>query len=191
MTSAVDIGLLILRCAVAAVCLAHGVNHIFGGGKIAGTARWFNSLGMKPGIVHAWVASLTEIGSGLLLGLGFLTELGAAGLLGTMVVAWVTNHARNGFFIFRPGEGYEYVMILSACAVGLAGTGPGRWSVDHVLGLFDPPTWGWFVAACGVGAGGAAALLALCWRPASFPVRWLERRNVKSAVGSSGDSVSP
>jgi len=161
MTSAVDIGLLILRCAVGAVCLAHGVNHIFGGGKIAGTARWFNSLGMKPGIVHAWVASLTEIGSGLLLGLGFLTELGAAGLLGTMLVAWVTNHARNGFFIFRPGEGYEYVMILSACAVGLAGTGPGRWSVDHVLGLFDPPTWGWFAAACGVGAGGAAALLAL------------------------------
>src|SRR4029077_10207287 len=71
MTGAVDIGLLILRCAVAAVCLAHGVNHIFGGGKIAGPARWFTSLGMKPGIVHAWVASLTEIGSGLLLGLGF------------------------------------------------------------------------------------------------------------------------
>ena len=68
------------------LCLAHGVNHIFGGGKIAGTARWFNSLGMKPGIVHAWVASLTEIGSGLLLGLGFLTELGAAGLLGTMLL---------------------------------------------------------------------------------------------------------
>jgi hypothetical protein len=64
-------------------------------------------------------------------------------------------------------------------------------SVDHVLGLFDPPTWGWFAAACGVGVGGAAALLALCWRPASFPVRWLERRNVKSAVGPSGDSVSP
>jgi putative oxidoreductase len=169
MTSAVDIGLLILRCAVAAVCLAHGVNHIFGGGKIAGTGRWFNSLGMKPGIVHAWVASLTEIGSGLLLGLGFLTVFGAAGLLGTMVVAWVTNHARNGFFIFRPGEGYEYVMILAACAVGLAGTGPGRWSVDHVLGLFDPPTWGWFAAACGVGVGGAAALLALCWRPNARP----------------------
>jgi putative oxidoreductase len=90
-------------------------------------------------------------------------------VLGTMLVAWVTNHARNGFFIFRPGEGYEYVMILSACAVGLAGTGPGRWSVDHVLGLFDPPTWGWFAAACGVGAGGAAALLALCWRPHASP----------------------
>jgi hypothetical protein len=21
------------------------------------------------------------------------------------------------------------------------------WSVDHVLGLFDPPTWGWFATA--------------------------------------------
>src|SRR5260370_421782 len=169
MHSSVDFGLLILRFAVAAVCLAHGVNHIFGGGKITGTGRGVSSLGVNPGILHAWVASLTEIGSGLLIGLGFLTVLGAAGLLGTMVVAWVTNHVRNGFFIFRPGEGYEYVMVLSACAVGLAGTGPGRWSVDHVLGLFDPPTWGWVAGACGGRVGGAAGLRAPCLRPHASP----------------------
>ena len=50
-----------------AVFLAHGINHIFGGGKIAGTGRWFESLGMKPGLLHAWTASLTEIGAGGLL----------------------------------------------------------------------------------------------------------------------------
>jgi putative oxidoreductase len=176
MTSAVDIGLLILRCAVAAVCLAHGVNHIFGGGKIAGTGRWFDSLGMKPGIVHAWVASLTEISSGLLLGLGFLTELGAAGLLGTMVVAWVTNHARNGFFIFRPGEGYEYVMILSACAVGLAGTGPGRWSITSSACSIRPPGGG-----SPPPAESAPVAPRRCLCSAGDPVlvlRWLERHDV-------------
>src|SRR6201986_3682524 len=99
MTSAVDIGLLILRCAVAAVCLAHGVNHIFGGGKIAGTGRWFESLGMKPGWLHAWTASLTELGAGGLLIIGFLTPLGGAGIVGVMLVAWITNHRKNGFFI--------------------------------------------------------------------------------------------
>ena len=57
------VGLLLLRFAVGVVFLAHGYNHIFGGGKIEGTGRWFNSLGMKPGILHAWVASLTELAS--------------------------------------------------------------------------------------------------------------------------------
>ena len=57
----INLALLALRCGVGAVMLAHGINHIFGGGKIAGTARWFASLGMKPGIVHAWLASLTEV----------------------------------------------------------------------------------------------------------------------------------
>ena len=55
----INLVLLVLRCAVGAVMLAHGLNHIFGGGKIAGTGRWFASLGMRPGIVHAWLASIT------------------------------------------------------------------------------------------------------------------------------------
>ena len=70
---AINVALLILRLGVAAVFLAHGIRHIFGGGKIAGTGRWFESLGVRPGIVHAWVASVTEVGAGALLLLGFLT----------------------------------------------------------------------------------------------------------------------
>ncbi|HUD15835.1 MAG TPA: DoxX family protein, partial [Acidimicrobiales bacterium] len=58
---AVDLALLVFRVAIGAVFLAHGINHIFGGGKIAGTGRWFESLGMKPGWFHAWTASITEI----------------------------------------------------------------------------------------------------------------------------------
>ena len=46
---AVDLSLLVVRVAVGIVFLAHGYNHIFGGGRIAGTARWFESLGMRPG----------------------------------------------------------------------------------------------------------------------------------------------
>ena len=64
------LGLVILRVAVGIIMLAHGINHIFRGGKIAGTAGWFSSLGMKPGILHAWLASLTEVGAGAMLVLG-------------------------------------------------------------------------------------------------------------------------
>ena len=50
-----------------------------------------------------------------------------------MLVAFITNHMKNGFFIFRPGEGYEYVMTLTLVAVAIGTIGPGQWSIDgHV-----------------------------------------------------------
>jgi putative oxidoreductase len=167
--TAADASLLVFRIGLGVVFLAHGYNHIFGGGKIAGTARWFESLGMRPGALHAWTASLTELGAGALLLLGLAMPLACAGVIGTMVVAWITNHLRNGFFIFRPGEGYEYVMTLTLAAIGLSGTGSGQWSLDHALGWFDPPGWLGLGIALIAGLGGAAALLAVFWRPASTP----------------------
>ena len=163
-----DLSLLVFRVAVGGVMVAHGWNHVFGGGKIAGTARWFASLGMKPGRLHAWTASLTELGAGVLLLLGLFTPLAGGAVVGVMVVAWVTNHLRNGFFVFRPGEGWEYVMTLTAAGLLLCGTGGGRLSLDHVLDIED---FGWPTAlgCAALGLGGAAGLLAVFWRPPARP----------------------
>ncbi len=162
---AVNLALLGLRLILAVVMLAHGINHIIGGGRIAGTARWFESLGMKPGPLHAWLASLTEVGAGALLLVGLLTPLACAGVLGVMLVALVTNHLKNGFFIFRPGEGYEYVLTLSVVSVCLAMLGPGEWSLDHAADLTDLAGWTGLLIALVAGGGGTALLLAGFWRP--------------------------
>jgi putative oxidoreductase len=166
--AAVDLALLILRCTLGAVMLAHGINHVFGGGRIAGTARWFGSLGMRPGIVHAWLASVTEIGAGALLVVGLLTPLAAAGVVGVMLVAWIINHRGNGFFIFRPGEGWEYVMTLTFAGLATGVLGPGSWSLDDAFDLVDDlsGTTGLLITAV-AGGGGALALLAACYRPPS------------------------
>jgi putative oxidoreductase len=164
-TAAHDLALLLLRVTAGVVYLAHGANHIWGGGRIAGTARWFESLGMRPGVVHAWLASVTELVAGALLVVGLLTPFAAAATVGIMVVAWVTNHRGNGFFIFRPGEGWEYVMTLTMVGIAVAVLGAGRWSLDHLLGI-DLAGWTGLVLALVVGVGGAAALLAATWRPA-------------------------
>ncbi|MEY2418007.1 MAG: putative oxidoreductase [Actinomycetota bacterium] len=161
-TDSVAFALLLLRCGIGAVMLAHGIRHIFGGGKIAGTAGWFASLGMKPGIVHAWLASLTEVGAGVSLILGFLTPLGAAGVVGTMLVALVTNHFRNGFFIFNKGEGYEYVMTLTLAGLALSALGGGKWSVDNAIDLGWSHKTGLEIGLLGVA--GAVALLVVFWR---------------------------
>jgi putative oxidoreductase len=169
-SAAVNLALLLFRLTVAVVFLAHGWNHIYGGGKIKGTARWFDSLGMRPGMLHAWAASLTELGAGVLIGLGLLTPLGAAAAIGVMIVALVTAHLRNGFFIFRPGQGYEYVVVLAMCALTIGVVGPGNWSLDHALGSVWPD-WVRFAVTAGAGLGGGAAQLAAFWRPARSRTR--------------------
>lgn len=163
-TESLNIALLVLRVAVGGVMAAHGYNHIFRGGKIEGTGGWFESLGMRPGKLHAWFASLAELGGGACLILGLLTPLGAAAVIGTMSVALVTNHLKNGFFIFNEGEGWEYVATLVACGVAIAALGAGEWSLDHALEIFESPRDGLLVGLIG-GFGGAAGLLAVFWRP--------------------------
>ena len=96
-----DLALLIFRSSIGITIAAHGWNKIFGGGRIKGTSRWFQSIGMKPGTFNAWMAALSEILCGLLLCLGFLTSFAAAGIIGIMVVAGWTVHRNNGFFIIN------------------------------------------------------------------------------------------
>ena len=162
---AINLALFVFRCGVGAVMLAHGINHVWRG-KIEGTAGWFGSMGMKPPLLQAWLASLAEIGAGISLAFGFLTPLGGAGLCGTMFVAWAINHRGNGFFIFNPGEGWEYVMTLGLCGMLLGAIGPGEWSLDEAFGIMDDLTgWTGLLIAVGAGVGGAVLLLAVSWRP--------------------------
>ena len=97
--------------------------------------------------------------------LGLLTPLACAGVLGVMLVALITNHWKNGFFIFRPGEGYEYVLTLIVVSLCLALLGSGEWSVDDALETTDLAGWSGLWIAVIAGGGGTAVLLAVFWRP--------------------------
>jgi putative oxidoreductase len=165
--SGLDSAAVLLRLVIGVTMFAHGYRHAFGGGKLAGTAQWFESIGIRPGRVHAPFATLTEVGAGVLLVFGFLTPLAAAGVVGTMGVALVANHLRRGFFIFNPGEGYEYVLNLVVAALALSALGGGAWSIDALVGLDHWRGWGGLATGACVGIGGAAMLLATSWRPSS------------------------
>lgn len=161
-----DTALLALRLVVGLTLVAHGWNHLYGGGRIPGTARWFESLGLRPGVVHAWVSTFTEAAAGVGIALGFLTPVACGAAVGLMVVAGVVAHRPNGFFVFR--EGYEYVLMVAVVAVAIALAGPGAASIDAAGGIvLDGPFAG--VLAAGMGVGGALLLLATSWRPAPAP----------------------
>ncbi|MDE0117430.1 MAG: DoxX family protein [bacterium] len=159
-----NLAMLILRVGIGLTFAAHGYGKIFQGGRIPGTAGWFDSMGMKPGKLHAWMAALTEIGAGLLLALGLFTPLAAAGMIGVMVVAGWTVHRHNGFMIVR--EGWEYTFVLAVVAAAVATLGPMEWSIDSALGIDD--NWDGYVGlAIGAGGGVLAGLtqLLLFYRP--------------------------
>jgi putative oxidoreductase len=156
--------MLILRVAFGLTMAAHGHAKVFKGGKLAGTAGWFDSIGMKPGAVHARLAAGTEILAGLGLALGLLTTFSAMGFVGIMLVAGYTVHRSNGFFIVS--EGWEYTFILAIGAIGIAMLGPGEWSLDNAIGI-DRDLDGWLGLVI-AGAGGVAAgiaQLAIFYRP--------------------------
>jgi putative oxidoreductase len=156
---------LLLRVVVGLTLSAHGYNKFFGGGKIPGTARWFDSMGMKPnGKIHALFAATTELGGGLLLALGLLTPFAGAAFVGLMIVAAYTVHLRNGFFIVK--EGVEYNLVLATIGVAVATMGPGRYSLDQVINFnwaFHPKIG--LGISLGLGVVAAGALLACCYRP--------------------------
>jgi putative oxidoreductase len=159
-----DVGLLILRVVLGLTLAAHGLNKFFGGGKIPGTARWFESIGMKPGKFHATVAASTETAAGLGLAAGLLTPIPAAGFVSLMIVAAWTVHRANGFFIVK--EGWEYNLVLAVSAVAVATIGPGRLSLDWLIfGKNWCDGWAGLLLSVGLGLAGAIGQLLIFYRP--------------------------
>ncbi|EAP98460.1 hypothetical protein JNB_15888 [Janibacter sp. HTCC2649] len=155
-----DVASLVLRLALGPMLVLHGLNKVQGG--LDGTAGWFESLGLKPGWLHARLAAYTEIGAGIIVTLGLLNGLGAMAFVGLMTVAALTDHRGKGYFIFKGGA--EYVVLVGIVAVALAVVGPGRWSLDNAFGL-DLAGLGWGLIALVGGVLAAGGLLATFYRP--------------------------
>src|SRR5437868_2708441 len=114
----VDLGTLLVRLALGPMLFLHGWNKVAGAGGLAGTARWFEALGLRPAHVHARLAAATELGAGVLMTVGLLTGPTATAFVGLMAVATLTDHRGKGYFVFRGG--WEYTVLVGMVAVGLA-----------------------------------------------------------------------
>jgi putative oxidoreductase len=157
----INLVLLVTRVSAGVTLALHGYQKFFLGGRIPGTAGWFESLGMRPGRLHAYLAACTEISCGIGFALGLLTPLTAAGCVGIMVVAAWTHKGR--FFVFK--DGWEYNLILGLLAVLIATIGPGRWSLDYALDLTDDLSGGTGLVLSLLGVVAAVVLLAVFWKP--------------------------
>ena len=155
-----DLGLFLLRLTVGLTLAAHGGQKLFGwfgGYGLDAVGQFFEGLGFRPGRRHALMAGLVEFGGGLLLALGVLTPLGAALAASVMLVAALTVHVKNGFFVTNGG--YEYNLVLGVTALTVAFTGPGSLSIDALL-HYSPGGVTWGIGAAVVAVLGAFGQLA-------------------------------
>jgi putative oxidoreductase len=160
-----DLALLVLRVVVGGVVAMHGLlklGWVGQGGSIAGVAGWFNSLGLRPGLFWALVATLAEAGGGVLTVVGLGGPIGPGLIAADLVVVTVVAHWAQGFWAGGGKVGWEFPLPLAAAGFALAVLGHGAWSLDRLLAL-TYPDWllGAWLALMAVGAVLALAARAL------------------------------
>ena len=151
-------GRLILRLIVGGYFFGHGTQKLFGwfgGYGPEGTGQFFESIGLRPGKLHAQAAGAAEAGGGTLLLVGAATPVAASVLTATMLTAINRVHLKNGPWVTN--QGYEYNLVLIAAALALAETGPGSPSIDDAVGAsWHGPKWAFRALVLGIlGAVGA------------------------------------
>lgn len=124
-----------IRLGLAAVMIAHGAQKVLGSFNGPGFKTFIGGTTpfgfMRPTWLWLAMAALSELVGGLLVGLGFLTRVGAFFVACVMLTAILGVHLPSGFF--AANRGYEYPLALLAMAVGLLIAGGGQASVDKAL----------------------------------------------------------
>ncbi|MFJ4116235.1 DoxX family protein [Pseudomonas psychrophila] len=127
-------GLTVLRIFVGIIFAAHGSQKLFGwfgGGGLAGTAQWMESIGLAPGTLMAVLAGGTEFLGGLALIVGLLARPAALGLSFTLLVAIFSVHIHNG--LFMANNGYEFALALLGGTLAVLFEGAGKLSLDRSI----------------------------------------------------------
>ncbi len=135
---AIDSGLLLLRVATGLVFFMHGWQKLIDQG-ISATQSGFDMMGAPLPDVTAVIVTFVELIGGTFLIVGALTRIVGVLLAIDMAGAFFIVHVENGFF--ASNGGFELVLLLGLAALSLVIAGPGRYSVDAMLGLTGQSSW--------------------------------------------------
>ena len=119
-----DLGRLILRLALAAVLLYHGIPKLM---DVDATVVAFQGMGLpEPAFIVA-IVLLAEVGGGLLILLGVAVDIAGLLVIIDMLGAIYFVHWAHGFDFTKGGWEHPFTLIAMALALALAG--PGDYSV--------------------------------------------------------------
>ena len=134
-----DFTLTIVRLVLGVTFFMHGAQKMlgwFGGYGFHGTMGFFTQqMGIPTPL--AFLAICAEFFGGLGLLVGLLGRIAALGIIVNMLVAIVTVHHVNGFFMNwtgqQKGEGFEYHLLAIALAIVVLIKGSGAISIDRAI----------------------------------------------------------
>jgi putative oxidoreductase len=136
-----DLGLVVLRVALAVAATGHGAQvmfGVFGGPGLSGYAQFLADHGYAQPATLAGLSAIVELGGGVLVLVGLFTPMAAAALVAVLAnaaaVAWP-----GGFFPGPGGPGAETAFVLAALAAALVLTGAGRLALDPMFPLLRRP----------------------------------------------------
>lgn len=151
-----SLGLFILRVVYGGLLAGHGGQKLFGwfkGPGLQGTSRWLESMGLQPGERWARLAAASELGGGTLTAAGFLNPVGPLLSMGAMGMATAKVHWGKPIWVSSGGA--ELPVTNLAIATSLALAGPGKLSLDGLLGTKLPR---WLVVPGMLAVAGAVVL---------------------------------
>jgi putative oxidoreductase len=160
------IGLLVGRLVLGLLMAAHGSQKLFGwfgGYGLNATGEFMVQLGFPSGRLFASTAAVAEVVSGLLVALGLFGPVGPALMISVMIVAAISVHWPNGVFAMQ--NGIEVPLLYAAGALAIALAGPGRFSLDALLGIGAIWTPRFTAVALAVGVIGGVANLMVRRKP--------------------------
>ncbi len=130
---------LIVRLLLGIVMFPHGAQKMlgwYGGHGFSGTMNFFTGMMHIPA-AFAFLAILAEFAGSLGLITGLCSRVAAFGIATNMVVAILTTHAANGFFMnwsgHQKGEGFEYHLLAIGLALVVLIQGAGKASLDALI----------------------------------------------------------
>src|ERR687897_1127773 len=126
----------VVRVIVGFMMFAHGVDKLSGGvAGIAGFGEFLSSAGLPAGLLLAWFVTLLELVGGAMLILGLLSRVIAALMTAELLVAIALVTGAIGLISGEQGVGYERDLAYIAGFLVVLLLGPGRPSLDHLLGF--------------------------------------------------------
>jgi putative oxidoreductase len=122
----------LVRLIMGGMMFVHGLEKLTGGP--AGFGQFLGQLGVPAPALMAWVVTLLELVGGAMLVVGFLSRLVALLMTIELGTAIALATWPNGL-IAAEGVGYERDLAYIAGFIVVLLLGPGRPSLDHILGL--------------------------------------------------------
>ena len=125
--SSASLAAALLRVTMGGMFLAHAGLKIFVFTP-AGTAGYFQSLGLPAALAYLTIAA--ELLGGLALIAGFRTRIVALALVPVMLGAAFFGHGAAGFFFSNPNGGWEFPAFWTVALLVQALLGAGAFAVD-------------------------------------------------------------